>query len=272
MMGTLLTEGTHLWVDRTSDNWKEIMMHLIDEIWKDHEYMKTDALYFRDFKTDDIEMRDYLIDRGFIKINMPNTNSIDLLNWDTAAGFLQQLPQKKRNRLKREIIRFQDLFEVRIINNATDDEIEYWYTLYQNVQKNSFKVNTFLLPKKLFYEASKNENIDIIELKLKAEVDTRMQRQPVAIGFVYKSQNNYCPWILGLDYGFKEYHVYRQLLFQAILRAKQLNKQKIYFGLTADEEKEKFGAKSTQMVAYIQVKDSFNLSVINLMQTNKAPD
>ncbi|HKC68093.1 MAG TPA: hypothetical protein VKG26_07670, partial [Bacteroidia bacterium] len=83
---------------------------------------------------------------------------------------------------------------------------------------------------------------------------------------------NYCPWVLGLDYGFKEYHVYRQLLFQAILRAKQLDKHKICLGLTADEEKEKFGAKSTQMVAYIQVKDSFNLSVIGLMQTNKAQD
>ncbi|HKC67307.1 MAG TPA: aminotransferase class I/II-fold pyridoxal phosphate-dependent enzyme, partial [Bacteroidia bacterium] len=32
MMGTPLTEGKHLWIDRTSNNWKEIMMSLIDEI------------------------------------------------------------------------------------------------------------------------------------------------------------------------------------------------------------------------------------------------
>jgi len=272
MMGTLLTEGSHLWINRTSDSWKEIMMCLIDEIWKDHETLGTDALYFRDFRADDVEIRDYLIDRGFLKVNMPNTNSMDSLNWNTPTEFLQQLPQKKRNRLKREVIRFQDFFEAKIVNDAANDEIEYWYTLYQNVQRNSLKVNTFLLPKKFFYETSKNKNIDIIELKLKPEIDKRDQRLPVAIGFVYKSQNNYCPWILGLDYNFKEYHVYRQLLFQAILRAKQIDKHKIYFGFTADEEKEKFGAKSTQMTAYIQVKDSFNLSVIGLIQTNKAQD
>src|SRR5246127_4765307 len=83
MMGTLLTEGNHLWIDRTSDSWKETLMYLIDEIWKDHEKLKTDALYFRDFRADDIEMRNYLIDRGFLKIDMPNTNSIDSLDWNT---------------------------------------------------------------------------------------------------------------------------------------------------------------------------------------------
>src|ERR1700756_326935 len=269
MMGTPLTEGKHLWIDRTSNNWKEIMMSLIDEIWKDHEKLKTDALYLRDFPVDDIEIRDYFIDRGFLKIDMPNTHIIELLDWNNPTEFLGQLSPKKRNRLKREVLRFEDLFETRIVSKATDHEIEHWYTLYQNIQKHSLKVDTFLLPIKLFYEAAKHPNIEAIELKLKSEVDQRVQRLPVAIGLVYKSQNNYCPWLLGLDYNFKEYGVYRQLLLQAILRAKQLGKHKIYLGLTANEEKEKFGAKSIPMVAYIQVKDNFNLSVIGLMQTNK---
>jgi len=263
MMGSPLTEGKHLYIDRATADWKNALMFLIDEIWKDHETQGTDALYLRDFETSDLELRDYFIDRGFIKVDMPNTNVINSVNWYNPQEFLQQLPQKKRNRLKREVLRFQSCFQTQIISNPTNDEIEYWYTLYKNIQQKKRRINTFALPKTFFYQISKHPNIDIIQLKLIPELDT--QQLPVAVGFVYKTKKNYCPWVLGLNYNFKQYNVYRQLLFTAALRAGQLNKQKIYLGLTADEEKEKFGAKSIPTVAYIQVKDNYNLSIIGIV-------
>jgi 7-keto-8-aminopelargonate synthetase-like enzyme/predicted N-acyltransferase len=265
MMGTPLTEGQHLYINRNAVDWKNALMFLLDEIWADHETQATDALYLRDFAADDLELRNYFIDRGFIKVDMPNTNIIEEMNWQTPEEFLQQLPPKKRNRLKREVIRFQPGFQSSMVNNPTDAEVEHWYTLYKNIQHKNRRINTFALPKKLFYQLSKHPNIDIIQLKIIPELDTRPQPLPVAIGFVYKTKNNYCPWVLGLDYNFKQYNTYRQLLFTAVLRAKQLGKQKIYLGLTADEEKEKLGAKSIPSVAYIQVKDKYNLSVIGLV-------
>jgi hypothetical protein len=72
--------------------------------------------------------------------------------------------------------------------------------------------------------------------------------------------------VLGLDYDFREFHVYRQLLYRAILRAKELGKEKIFLGFTADEEKGKFGAVSVATSAYIQVRDNFNLSLIGIIK------
>ncbi len=88
--------------------------------------------------------------------------------------------------------------------------------------------------------------------------------------FCYKNaKNTYVPELIGMDYQWaKEYHLYRQLLFQTIKRANQLGISKIDFGLSATFEKRKLGATIVPKVAYIQARDNYVLELLNNLQND----
>lgn len=66
-----------------------------------------------------------------------------------------------------------------------------------------------------------------------------------------------------MDYNFlEEYHVYAQILWQTVKRAKQLNADSINMGITASQNKRKFGAKVIKNTMYVQTKDSYNASLL----------
>jgi hypothetical protein len=112
----------------------------------------------------------------------------------------------------------------------------------------------------------KSQNWHVIALKLKPEYDPRLERLPPAVEFCCKKDKVYYPIFIGLDYNFLEdAKVYKQLLYRFIERAIQLNCNKVNFGVTASLEKRKLGAIAKQQVAYVQLKDTFNISVLNLV-------
>lgn len=265
IMGSLITEGNHLYLDRSNPEWKSALMMLLDAIWKDQDKFKADYLYLRDFHTEDIELRNFFMDQGFVKLNLPDTHMFENFTWNTKEDYLMQLPGKKRNRIKREALKFETCFETVWKQNSSDEEIEYWYRLYENIKNKNLIINAFDIPKKLFYKLANDPSWEIIELKLKPEYDLREKRLPVGIGFIYKSGTSYCPIVIGIDYNYSSYNIYRQMLYQSILRAKSLGMTKIYFGFTATEDKQKFGISPLPKSSYIQMKDNYNMSVIGMM-------
>ena len=67
-----------------------------------------------------------------------------------------------------------------------------------------------------------------------------------------------------MDYNYLKTHsVYKQMLYQSVLRAGVLNADQIFLGFTASDVKRKFGAKAFSQVAYFQAQDNYSLSVIN---------
>jgi hypothetical protein len=72
--------------------------------------------------------------------------------------------------------------------------------------------------------------------------------------------------IIGIDYDYNQEHkVYKQATYQVLKRAKMLGYSKVYMGLSADFEKQKFGAKQQARVAYMQSKDTFHMEVLESM-------
>lgn len=70
--------------------------------------------------------------------------------------------------------------------------------------------------------------------------------------------------IIGMDYTFNNlFGIYRQALYQVVLRAKQLGKNKIMFGFSASIEKKKVGAKVVPTFAYMHARDTFQLEVLS---------
>ncbi|KAK6022281.1 aminotransferase, class I/II, partial [Ostertagia ostertagi] len=120
----------------------------------------------------------------------------------------------------------------------TEEQIDHWYSLYQNVKNNSLDLNTFTLPRQLFKYIAIDPSWEVVSLKLKS--NDSEHPATAAVVFCHKSGEHYAPMIIGLDYICnKEYKVYRQALYQLVMRGKALGKKSIRLGFSAQEEKKK---------------------------------
>jgi hypothetical protein len=135
----------------------------------------------------------------------------------------------------------------------------------------NFDLNTFSFPKQLFKQMAASQNWEFIVMYLKSEFAPNQLRTPVGVMFCYKNmQHTYVPSFIGMDYNFTtDFQVYRQMLFQTIIRAKALDFRKIDFGMSASFEKKKVGAVVVPKVAYIQAKDNFSMELMGVMQNGK---
>lgn len=261
LMGSLLTNGQHLYIDKSKSDWKEAIVELLDVIWKIQDNENATSLFLREFDTDDIELRDLFADQGFIKVDLPDNNVIDEINWcDEEDYLLNFLKYKQRYHFKNDVLLHKDLFHVSIAETPSQNELNNWYNLYQNVKARNFAVNDFLLPKKLFFKIAEHPKWEIILIHLKNNKEN--EDNVIAVGFAYRTSNNYCPVLLGLDYNYQHLKIYKQILYQFVTRAKESDSKKLYFGLTASLEKRKLGAKAIKQSAYLQTKDDFNRLVI----------
>ena len=145
-------------------------------------------------------------------------------------------------------------------------EIERAYQLYNNVKDNNYAINTFRYSQYVFENMNESPNWEFILLALKADTENPF----VGIMFCYKNSNHtYVPELIGMDYKWaKEYQLYRQLLFQTIKRANELQFQKIDFGVSASFEKRKLGARVIPKVAYVQARDNYAMELMNTLQND----
>lgn len=265
MMGSLITEGEHLYIDRNSDQWKEALIKIFEIINELQEKYDASNIMLRDFKTGDAELDAFLIENGFIKVSMPD-NHLIAIDWESKEEYEMKLSSRSRKHLRQDILKHSSKYEISVSKNSTSEEIAIWYDLYLNVKNNSLELNTFKLPYQFFENCAQDKNWEVLTLKLKNEFDPRNERSPVAVMFSYIAEGNSNFMLIGLDYTFqKEYGCYRQALYQNIRRAKELNCKNIHLGFAASFEKRKLGASTIPTVAYMQAKDHYNMSVIENM-------
>lgn len=263
MMGTLLTDGDHLFLDTDDEQWREALRLLLQQLEKDQERNEAGILMLRDFPEHNLVVKEALMDQGFVRITVGDTHVLDLSDIRDRDSFIRSLESKKRIHLNNDVLKHESQFTTRLVKEVSDVEIANWYQLYDNIKRRNLTINDFKLPLGIFQAINRSEDWEAIELRMK---DTG---KLAAVGFAYKN-SNYSAVILGLDYDYlTEYKVYKQLLFQVVLRAIELGSNKLYLGLTASLEKRKMGAKAIGKVAYIQVKDNYNQSVIELLKSNE---
>lgn len=264
-MGTLFTEGSHLYLDKNNPAWKEALQLLLSKVESIHETSPTSMLVLRDFE-EDVELNEYFHHQGFIKINMPESCVLQTISWTSQEGYLESLSTRSRKHFKHDIQPFEEMFNIQVLNNPSLEQIQHYKSLFLNVKANNFDLNTFDFPEKIFECMANDSNWEFIEISLKPEVNTH--QQPVGVMFCYKNLGQtYVPSFIGMDYTFvREFQVYRQLLFQTIKRATSLGFKKIDFGMTASFEKKKVGATIIPKAAYVQAKDNFNMELMGMMQ------
>lgn len=259
--GSLITEGEHLFINFKSELWKDALRLLIEKMYSLMDLRKAQHIVLRDFTGINEQLDNLMVDNGFFKINMPESHEISNLTWNNKADYYNSLSPKSKDHLRAKVLRNESKFKIDIIPHTdSEPEIDYWYQLYLNVKNKSLELNTFALPRKLFSLINENGNWEVIKLTLKANED----KTPCCVIFCCKTSDAYIPLIIGIDYTFnREFGIYRQALYQLVLRASQLERKKIFLGFSATIEKKKVGAKPIKTFAYMHTIDSYNMEALS---------
>lgn len=265
-MGSMLTEGHHYYINRNHPEWKEAFNIVIERVTKIQERINAATILLRDFDKEDIELKELFIQEGFAPINMPNSNVVDNMSWNNLGELIQSVTSRNRRHIRNEVAKYEDAFEIEYKKELTEEEAEYYYNLYINVEHRNRGFNLFDYPKNILKILSNHSNWEFIILKLKPEFDTRSERKALAVMWTYISKTHLSPMIIGMDYRYNaEFKVYKQAIYQVLKRARMLNLPKVYLGLSADTDKHKFGAVQYPRVSYMQKKDNYNMEVIESM-------
>lgn len=268
-MGSMLTEGEHCYINRNHPQWKEAFKLMLENISKIQDTENINTILLRDFEKQDIEIKNILIDEGFASINMPNCNNIENMNWNSEEELLKSVSYKNRKHIRSEVLNKEHMYDIEFKKSLTKEEADYYYELYENVSAKNRGFNMFSYPKNILQKLAQFPNWEFMVLTLKPEFDPRNERKAVAAGWCYITPTHVSPMIIGLDYNYNNhFKVYKQAVYQVLKRARQLNLNKVYLGLSADFEKRKYGAVQVEKVAYIQSKDNYNMEVIESMGAN----
>lgn len=268
--GSLLSEGEHVYLDRSAGMWKEALQLLCEKASQLQEQYQAGGIVFRDFSGVQQELDNLMVDNGFFRIAMPDNHVVDHLHlWSTSEALYAQLSKRSQQHFREDVRKHERRFEVRAITEPVSEEVmRQYYEMYLQVKGHSLDLNTFTLPEKLFHQLLQNKSWEALELRMKSE-DGEATTKPVAVVFCYKSGTAYVPMVIGIDYAFnKAFKVYRQALYQLLLRGRQLGMKRVLLGFSATVEKKKWGARAISTYAYMQSKDHFNAAVLGAFSTN----
>lgn len=259
-MGSLFTEGEHLYWDETSALANHAIEALFQHIEELDAALKPDVIALRDFENHEKSFKSKFDSKGYVRISLPDTNYFDVDKLRNVGEFVDVLTSRSRKHFKKDIQPFIGRLELEVRSSLSTEEIDRAYTLYQNVWKNNLAMNTFSYQRELFTAMAEENNWEFILLRCPK------RRLIVGVMFAYTNGTTYCPSLVGIDYGYTiEFSVYRQLLYQAIKRGSKPGLKRIDFGFSANFEKHKLGAESLRRYAYLQAKDNYSLEMLETL-------
>jgi hypothetical protein len=260
-MGSLLTEGDHLYLDRGAD-WRAALDLLLDAVGQEASRAGAGSIALRDLADGDAELDGALRERGFVAVAMPEAFAIDELATDDET-WLAGLSPKARVHQRRDVLPWDEAFSVEVVRAGgrvpTDAEFDHLFELYRNVRARSLELNSFELPRTILRDMLRDDCWELVLLRLADQP----AGPPVAFGAHYAGARHYVPMIVGLDYAFvRSHHSYRQALRQALLRARERGADRVLLGMGAGLEKRRFGAVAERRLAYVQAGDHYAQEVL----------
>jgi len=264
-LGSMITKGEHLYLDRSHSEWKKALQILIDQMQKTSGEVQASRIMFREFYGDlDSELKTTMLEKGFTVFQLPNNVSIKNTTWKCEEEYLQCLKGRYRSDFRREILKYENLFEVETEKPTTHQERQACYQLYTNVFERAYEMNMHKLPFEYFEVMCEHKSFDIIRLYLKDHPSAQNERKPVGVMFSYFEANTYYALLVGIDYTCNQSHgVYKQALYQTVKRANQIGAKNIDLAFTAELVKKKVGAHPEKTWAFVQLLDTYNLQIID---------
>ncbi len=266
-MGSIFTEGNHLYIDESHPQVYDALRLLLKRVQQKFELLNADLIVLRDFDPRN-NFGGLIKEQGYFQMDMPDSCTLSLNKDITPENYPASLSARSQRHFKQDIAPYIDRYDVVIKDRLDSQETVAVHELYKNVHSRNIALNTFCYPLNVFETMVSHDNWEFILLYL----NTSEGRSLVGVMFCYKNAGGcYVPELIGMDYDYSRDHgLYRQLLYQTILRAKVLNLKRIDFGVTATFEKKKLGADCHQKIAFVQARDNFKLELLQTMQNDNS--
>ncbi|HET6550958.1 MAG TPA: aminotransferase class I/II-fold pyridoxal phosphate-dependent enzyme [Solirubrobacter sp.] len=258
-MGSLLTEGDHLYLDRNAD-WKGALDVLMAAVGEDAKAAGAGTIVLRDLHAADVELAEAVRERGYVKTSLPASLVYEPVDGGDDA-WLARLSPKARVHQRKSVLPFDGAYDVEWLRHGgrsvSDAELDHLYGLYLNVQQRGRDLNSFPLPKTIMRDMLAHDSWELMTLTL------RETGEVVAFGAHFLGARHYAPMVVGLDYEYVRSHsAYRQALRRAIVRGRELGSKRVLLGMGATFEKSRFGAHVQGRVAFAQTNDHYSSEVL----------
>ncbi len=266
-MGSLLTEGDHLYLDRNAD-WKGALDLLMAQVSEDAQLAGAGTIVFRDLHAADLELAEAIRERGYVKTSLPAS-----LVYEPVDGgdeeWMSRLTSKQRTHQRRWVLPFDDAYEAKFVRGGpdcalTDSELDHYYALYRAVHARGRDLNVFALPKSFLREMMRHSDWELMTLTLKETGEV------VGFGVLFVGARHYAPMVIGLDYRYTSTHsLYRQMMRNALKQARVHGSKRVLLGMGATLEKRRFGAHVQERVAFAQTNDHFSAEVLAALASGR---
>lgn len=257
LMGSLCTEGEHLFVNWQHPNWRKAITRMVEKLFLIQDEEGLNSLILRDFDQSDIRIKNVLNELGFFQMDMPNSNVISGLQQNKNSDYISLLSAKSRRNIRYEVLKYYDEFEFEIRENLTHKELQGVYQLCRNVGKRNFAINIFPYPFSFYEMSNACSNWEFLILK-----DTNHKMLGAVL--CYKDKATYAPVVIGIDYAYQtQSSIYKQIMYRTVISARERGFDKILFGFSADNEKRKLGAVQKPKAAFVNIIDQFNLEIMD---------
>ncbi len=258
-MGTLLSEGDHLYLDRSRD-WQAALTRLLCELECVRAECDAGMLVLRDLPPDDPELDDYASRAGFSRMEIAEAMNTEI-TWASREEWLAGLSYRARTFQRRQVMPFDSLYQVELLGQGhrlpSDEEIEHLWRLYLSVHSRALVLNTFPLPTHFLPAVLENPAWELLALTLKPQFGGLQGSSPHAFVAAFKGPEQYVPRVIGLDYELVRSHgLYRQCSNQILRRAETLGCKRVLCGIGAAYEKSRFGAERDPRALYIRAGSS----------------
>ena len=265
LLGSLLSEGNHLHLDR-SGPWRAALARLLEVAREELDRAGCSVMTLRDLPAQDPEMDQEMLHHGLVKVPMLDSHLLDI-TWKTEEEYLAQLSRRKRAHVRERIEQSRHyerrLHGVGVGEPLSPEEIRYLHVLYLNVAKRALRLNVFHLPPRLLAAMQESPAWELWTLRLDPAQGGPADGRPVAFGACHKHDGHYAAFLCGVDYDYVYTHgAYRQMLYQIVRRAMDLGMKTVHLGMTADLEKQRLGAVAQQTCVYVQARDHWNGAVL----------
>jgi hypothetical protein len=262
-MGSLLSEGNHLYLDRSLD-WRGALRLILQEARKVEDAAGAAAVVLRDLPDGDDELHAFLLGEGLIRVPVWDT-WVREIDFADDEEFLAQLTSKHRAHQRRNVLPWEAAYRVHALEGGSEEAMalprgqkDALYGMYRAVHARAFDLNVFPLPQRVIDAVLASPDWEVLLLSLVDHPDV-----PVAFIVQHIAADHVTPVFCGLDYAYvKTHHSYQQLLFQVIRSAQRQGKKRVFYGMSADLQKRRFGARAHKHWAYVQATETYNSDVL----------
>jgi 7-keto-8-aminopelargonate synthetase-like enzyme len=262
-MGSLLSDGDHLYLDRSAD-WRGALRLLLQAARAVEDETGAVGLALRDLPDGDEELHRFLLGEGFLRVPVWDAWVRDI-DFTGDAEFLAGLPRKRRQHQAKHVLPWEEHFRIEVLRGGSaeaaavpDATRDGLYRMYRNVHGRKLDLNVYPLPRHIIDAVLAAPGWELVLLHLPDRA-----AGPVAFGALSVTDERVATVFLGLDYTFvASHHSYQQLLLQALRAAQRRGARRVLYGMSADLQKSRFGARPEKRWVYVQATETFNSDVL----------